>query len=604
VKKTKKVYSCYLFDGLFVTCTEKTKKKHKKMNNCISKSTRIFQRIIAPLTFTVVFLFSACTSDKQTEALLERAQSVMEASPDSAFHILDSIAPFMAEKAENLRMRHLMLSSQAQNKLIIPFTTDSTMKVVVKYYDHHGSPNDRMLAHYLLGCTYRDMDKYEKALNTYHNALQCADTLDADCDFTTYYSIYGQIASIYRKNHIPEKELVAFNKYSYYALKAKDTLNYINGIQLTISTYYVLRDLDKMFKATDKASSLYTAIGRKDKAAKAYYTAIHTLIVNEQYDQASELMAVYERESDIFDQKGDITDRRAEQYYYSQGLLALGKGNIKRAEERFRKLNPDRFPTERAKGLMQLYQQLNNPDSVSKYSTIYSESVVNRYDTVRTEILEKTNTLDNNLRTNKTIEAYRLKNDWHKGILITIIVLVLILFLVIYMIYRKKSNEYTEKTQEMQDKIDTIKSELEDKNKDCIDISNQLAVIKNNKDINEVFTDSFVEEIRRRFDPVSSLKKQSEELTKDEWNSIEQIIKYKVPRLYELMNVKFCITDNEKRVCILVFLNFKNDETARLMKKQSSYISKVKSKLCRKFFNIEDTYLFRRYLLNYIKSEV
>ena len=27
--KTKKVYSCYLFDGLFVTCTEKTKRSIK-----------------------------------------------------------------------------------------------------------------------------------------------------------------------------------------------------------------------------------------------------------------------------------------------------------------------------------------------------------------------------------------------------------------------------------------------------------------------------------------------------------------------------------------------------------------------------------------------
>ncbi len=36
------------------------------MNNCISKSTRILPRIIAPLTFMVVLLFSACNSDPQT----------------------------------------------------------------------------------------------------------------------------------------------------------------------------------------------------------------------------------------------------------------------------------------------------------------------------------------------------------------------------------------------------------------------------------------------------------------------------------------------------------------------------------------------------------
>ena len=574
------------------------------MDTLIFKSTRILPRIIAPLTLMVALLFSACTSDPQTEALLQRADSLMESHPDSAYRLLDSIAPYMVGKSEALRMRHQLLSAHAQNKLYIPFTTDSIMKVVAEYYDHHGTSNKRMLAHHLLGCTYRDMKRPEDALKTFYSAIECADTLDTDCDYSTLFRVYGQIAQLYRNSHIPEKELDAINKCSYYALKAKDTLNYINGIQLTITTYYVLGDIEKMFKATDKASSLYAAIGRKDKSVKAYYTAIHTLLVNEQYDQASELMAVYERESDIFDQKGDITDRRAEQYYYSQGLLALGKGNIKRAEERFRKLNPDRFPTERAKGLMQLYQQLNNPDSVSKYSTIYSESVVNRYDTVRTEILEKTNTLDNNLRTNKTIEAYRLKNDWHKGILITIIVLVLISSLLIYMIYRKKSNAYTEKTQEMQDKIDTIKSELEDKNKDCVDISNQLAVIKNNKDINEVFTDPFVEEIRRRFDPAQSKSIQSEELTEGEWNSIEQLIKSKVPRLYDLLTVKYSITNNERRICLLVFLNFKNDETARLMKKKPAYISKVKSKLCRKLFNIEDTFLFRSSILNEIFRKV
>ena len=128
------------------------------MNTCMFKSTRIFQRIIAPLALMVALLLPACTSDHQTEALLLRADSLMESHPDSAFHILYSIAPDMVEKPERLRMRHLMLSAQAQNKLIIPFTTDSVMKAVSEYYDRHGNANDRMLAHYLLGCTYREMN--------------------------------------------------------------------------------------------------------------------------------------------------------------------------------------------------------------------------------------------------------------------------------------------------------------------------------------------------------------------------------------------------------------------------------------------------------------
>ena len=84
------------------------------MNTCMFKSTRIFQRIIAPLALMVALLLPACTSDPQTEALLQRASSMMEPHPDSAYHILDSIAPYMVEKPERLRMRHLMLISTSK----------------------------------------------------------------------------------------------------------------------------------------------------------------------------------------------------------------------------------------------------------------------------------------------------------------------------------------------------------------------------------------------------------------------------------------------------------------------------------------------------------
>ena len=43
------------------------------------------------------------------------------------------------------------------NKNYVPFSTDSVMQEVADYYDHHGPPNERMEAHYLLGCVYRDM---------------------------------------------------------------------------------------------------------------------------------------------------------------------------------------------------------------------------------------------------------------------------------------------------------------------------------------------------------------------------------------------------------------------------------------------------------------
>ena len=51
----------------------------------------------------------------------------------------------------------LMAEADSLNRHYISFTTDSVMKDAVSFYDRHGSANERMRAHYLLGCVYRDL---------------------------------------------------------------------------------------------------------------------------------------------------------------------------------------------------------------------------------------------------------------------------------------------------------------------------------------------------------------------------------------------------------------------------------------------------------------
>lgn len=155
------------------------------MNTFLFKSTRILPRIIAPLIFTVALLFSACTSDPQTEAQLQSAGSVMESRPDSAYRLLDSIAPYMSDKSKALRMRHLLLTTQAKNKLYLPLPSDTLFQDVVDYYDDHGTPNQQLMAHYLLGCIYRDRGEAPLALQCYKEAVEKIDTLSNDCDYTT-----------------------------------------------------------------------------------------------------------------------------------------------------------------------------------------------------------------------------------------------------------------------------------------------------------------------------------------------------------------------------------------------------------------------------------
>ena len=74
-------------------------------------------------------------------------------------------------------LMHAALDSALElNRNYIPFTSDSTMLEVVEYFDRHGTPNDRLRAHYALGCVYRDLHDAPIALLTWEQGIAAADT--------------------------------------------------------------------------------------------------------------------------------------------------------------------------------------------------------------------------------------------------------------------------------------------------------------------------------------------------------------------------------------------------------------------------------------------
>ena len=140
------------------------------------------RHILHLFTVIVVAVLAISCSEHSADRLLASADSLMNTRPDSAYSMLDSLSQQNAHASESLRMRIELLKAKAQNKAYIDFTTDSVMLEVADYFDHHGTPNDRMLAHYLLGCTYRDMKEAPMSLQCYYDAVEAADTTSADCD--------------------------------------------------------------------------------------------------------------------------------------------------------------------------------------------------------------------------------------------------------------------------------------------------------------------------------------------------------------------------------------------------------------------------------------
>ena len=81
------------------------------------------------------------------------------------------------------------------------------MQPYVDFFDDHGTPNDRLLAHYLLGRAYHDHGEAPMALQCYQDAIDCADTLSTDCDYPQLARVYGQMAQIFYEQGLYREQL-------------------------------------------------------------------------------------------------------------------------------------------------------------------------------------------------------------------------------------------------------------------------------------------------------------------------------------------------------------------------------------------------------------
>ena len=315
---------------------------------------------------TVLAILTGCREDRQFRALLDEVDNLMNTRPDSALALLQVRADSIGQLPESQRMRYHLLTAKAQNKAYVDFTTDSLMLLVTEYYDHHGTPNDRMMAHYLLGCCYRDMGEAPATIECYKDAVNQADTTQSDCDFRTLMSIYGQMATLYDQQVMPTEELEALERSGWYALKCGDTLNYIRSIEYKIKAFRLYEDTMMIINTIERTRNLYLKYGYIEEAAKALPAAIQIQLKRKDFENAHEMMQIYETQSGLFDTLGNIQSRFSH-YYKSKGLYYLGTNRLDSAEFFFKRLLKDGYKLDAYLGLVEVNRANSQHDSAISY---------------------------------------------------------------------------------------------------------------------------------------------------------------------------------------------------------------------------------------------
>ena len=147
---------------------------------------------------------------------------------------------------DGVQMRQQLEELEQQNRAGEQLLNDSLAEDLVEYFDRHGNANERMRAKYMLGRTYYHLGELPRALETYLEAADCADTTSKDCNYHVLCRIHSQSAEIFHKQVQPRSELKELRIAEYYAKKANDTLTAIECYALQSGAYDFLHMPDSV----------------------------------------------------------------------------------------------------------------------------------------------------------------------------------------------------------------------------------------------------------------------------------------------------------------------------------------------------------------------
>lgn len=553
---------------------------------------------------------SSC-SNRKYEQTITRADNLMELSQDSArsaLAILDSIRPDLSKMGKSTQMRYQLVYAKGMNKGYVDFTTDSLMKEIVDYYDNHGTCQQQMLAHYLLGCVYRDLGDSPASLSCYNDAVEKVDTTSSDCDYKLLTRVYEQQGALFLSQSMPQNALSAYQKAEKYAWIAKDTLSAVLSYEHLGNIYEYMGNMNKVIEVYENASRRYRQYGYPVQAARALGGAIQALILTKQYAKAKKYMDVFEAESGYFQKDSCYSYINYSHYYYLKGLYCLeshsdsAKYWFTKCQE-FAKTNNNKSFSAYAWYLYYIkHQQM---DSVAKYSEqafAYNDSA--NLDMER-DLMQKMQAIYDydrwkNVAHNEEIKATRANLTLLVSILVS--VSVIIIGILTFLVYRKKRKLELQEKEELENlirqQIYDTKQELEllrtvndRKIADVIKEKEQtINKLKEDlKDIRDKYSNSSLSDVDILLKESSIYKRikylelhPKETMRENDWIELEETIEQLIPSFIPLLKNRLNVI--AYRICLLVKLEISTSSIAILLGLSSSAISKYRKvmleKLC------------------------
>ena len=559
----------------------------------------------------IIMILTSCAGNRKYDDLMQRADSIMNVNDDSAkvaIRMLDGVKSQLPEFTQAQKMRYELLRHKAMNKACITFTSDSVMKEVVDYYDHHGSANERMLANYVLGCVYRDMHEAPMALEYYNKATEQADTTAADCDYGTLYRVYSQMGFLFSKQYLLYQELNAFDKAEKYAYLAKDTFNAIVNYQNQGEVYAFLGKKDSVIAINLQAAKLFKKHGNDYAAAIAFGCNYNYYIEKKDSINAKKAFEAYN--STGYEGNSNYEDAKA-YVLYQKGTYYLFVNKQDSAYDNlslsFKMCKSYSIKAATTKALAQYYAKVNQPAMAMKYALQSSEYNDSDLIGARKTQLQQVQAMYDYSRNQEIAKNAEQKAERSTRMNYMIVLSCLMLFLLLSYIYRKqiaiKKKKIAVSKLLYEDSLLKLKRLQDERAKLVAENDNKLAQVIMEKEntisklkaeithIQERYSLSSVSDADLILKDSSIYKKikfievhPKEKMCEEDWKVLADTIEEVVPNFIPVLKNK--LNDKDYQICLLVRLGFSTSLVARLLGLSDAAISKSRKtmlkKICRK----------------------
>ena len=171
------------------------------------------------------------------------------------------------------------------------------MQRAVEYYKKNGTSNELMEAYYLLGSVYRDLHEAPKAMTSFQEGVNSADTLDGNCRYDILTRIHAQISELLIKQNSYRLAILEENRVSKYALLAHDTSYYFNSQWTKLGLHYHVKDYKCVANECWKLLKESTELNRYNEAAAMLIPSVLANVRIGQVDDAQRLLRIYEKYS-------------------------------------------------------------------------------------------------------------------------------------------------------------------------------------------------------------------------------------------------------------------------------------------------------------------